>query len=150
LKAVSELQGLIRPLIEANGGHLIDVSVSGRDGGKVLEIFVDTEDGITTEKCAELSRLISPRLDETNLLSGKYYLVVSSPGVERPLKFAAQYERNVGRTISVSVSKAGERSNINGELVSATSEQIVVKTEKNELVTIGYAEIIEAYILPRW
>jgi ribosome maturation factor RimP len=100
---------------------LIDVNLHG----KFLEVIMDADAGIQLGQCQKLSRYLESELDVNLWLGEEYTLEVSSPGVERPLKFARQYPRNVGRNIEV---KYGVENIIKlGVLKSATNEQIVVE-----------------------
>jgi len=64
---------------------------------KRVEIYVDSDSGITFKKCQQLSRHLEAEIDEKGWLGEKYTLEVSSPGITRPLIFHRQYPRNIGR-----------------------------------------------------
>lgn len=66
-----------------------------------LEVFVDSDAGMTFEKCQKISRYLEGVLDVELWLGEKYVLEVSSPGVGRPLKLKRQYFKNIGRTLEV-------------------------------------------------
>jgi len=66
-----------------------------------LLVFVDSDTGISFDKCKGLSRFLESHLDTHNWLGDKYVLEVSSPGLTRPLKFPRQYSRNIGRTLTI-------------------------------------------------
>lgn len=76
--------------------------------GQKLYVFADSDSGMTFEKCQRLSRYLESHLDSNGWLGEAYLLEVSSPGISRPLKFARQYPRNVGRMLEV-VTTNGER-----------------------------------------
>ena len=69
----------------------------------MLDVRIDRRDGtkVTVEDCARASRAVEGRLDGGQLVAERYVLEVSSPGVERPLKTAADWRRFVGRRASV-------------------------------------------------
>ena len=91
-----------------------------------LEVFVDSDSGMTFRKCQRISRYLEAWLDEEQPLGEKYTLNVSSPGVDRPLKFHRQYVKNIGRTLEVTTT-AGEKTK--GEL-KAVEEEAIVLTAK--------------------
>ncbi|NJL73839.1 MAG: ribosome maturation factor [Saprospiraceae bacterium] len=66
-----------------------------------LEVFIDSDAGMTFEKCQKISRYLESVLDVELWLGEKYVLEVSSPGVGRPLKLKRQYFKNIGRTLEV-------------------------------------------------
>ena len=68
-----------------------------------LEVFIDSDSGITFRKCQRISRFLEQYIDEEAWLGEKYTLEVSSPGIGRPLKFIRQYHRNIGRRVEVNL-----------------------------------------------
>lgn len=77
-----------------------------------LEIYLDSDSGIDFTKCQRISRYLETYLDEGGWLGEQYVLEVSSPGVGRPLKFARQYPRNIGRTLEVTLREGEPRKGI--------------------------------------
>lgn len=105
-----------------------------------LEIFIDSDSGITFQKCQRISRFLEEYIDEQSWLGEKYILEVSSPGIDRPLKFIRQYHRNIGRRVEVNM-KDGTRQK--GTLVASDESKITLeamvtkkqgKKKKKELV----------------
>lgn len=108
--------------------------------GNKLEIFVDSDSGMTFKKCQQLSRYLEQFIDEEKWLGEKYTLEVSSPGITRPLKFVRQYQKNIGRTLTV---KRKDGSQNEGILKTVTEAEIIIeeklkikegKKKKTELV----------------
>ena len=89
-----------------------------------LDIFVDSDSGMTFRKCQRISRFVEAYLDEEQPLGEQYTLNVSSPGVDRPLKFHRQYVKNVGRSLDVTTTEGDQFS---GELKSVTEDSIVLE-----------------------
>ena len=85
----------LRPL----GLELFELRSSGTRKRPVLDVRIDRTDGekVTVDDCARASRAIEARLDQTDYAGDRYVLEVSSPGVERPLRNAADWRRFVGR-----------------------------------------------------
>jgi ribosome maturation factor RimP len=147
-----KLEESVRPIVESRGAFLVEVALRGAPGGgRTLEIFVDADTGVTTDLCAELSREISRALDTANLMLGRYHLVVSSPGIDRPLVFARQYPKNVGRRLTVTMRGPDEaRLRLQGELTVASPEEITLRLEDGSLRTVSFGEILEARVLTAW
>ncbi|MET9955513.1 ribosome maturation factor RimP [Streptomyces sp. NPDC006339] len=96
------LRGLLEPLVHAKDLDLeeIEVSRAGRRG--LLRVIVDSDEGVELDACAELSRVISEKLDETDAMGeGEYVLEVSSPGADRPLTQHRHYVRATGRLVKL-------------------------------------------------
>ena len=94
---------------------------------KKLEVFVDSDSAMTFAKCQRISRHLESYLDEEKPLGEEYVLNVSSPGVDRPLKFYRQYLKNVGRTLEVTTT---EGETYTGQLKSATPTEVVLEVKR--------------------
>ena len=96
-----------------------------------LEVFIDSDTGITFDRCRRISRYLEAYLDENVWQGQKYTLDVSSPGVTRPLKFQRQYPKHIGRKLKV---KLQEGEDLEGLLKEVhpdhiTLEQKIVEKE---------------------
>ena len=145
-----KVEEAIRPQIESLGAYLVELSIRGERTGRVVEVFIDTDTGVDADTCARISREISPTLDGLEELQGKYNLVVSSPGIDRPLKFLKQYERNIGRTISIKLKEGDGKQKIEGTLSAVSPAVIQITTKGGESKEYPFADIAEAFIVPRW
>jgi len=92
-----------------------------------VEIFIDSDESVTFEKCRKISRKIEAVLDEKQWLGEKYTLEVSSAGVGKPLKFTRQYVKNIGRTVEIKTVDDGK---LKGELVQADDDKVTIKFEE--------------------
>ncbi|MCX4446495.1 ribosome maturation factor RimP [Streptomyces sp. NPDC087866] len=103
------LRGLVEPLVSAEQLELEEIEVSRAGRRRVLRIVVDSDEGVELDTCAELSRAISAKLDETDAMGeDEYVLEVSSPGADRPLTEHRHYVRNTGRLARLTLSEGGE------------------------------------------
>lgn len=92
------LRGLLEPLVAAKDLDLEEIEVSRAGRRRVLRIVVDSEDGVDLDECAEVSRAVSEKLDESDAMGeDEYQLEVTSPGAERPLTERRHYVRATGR-----------------------------------------------------
>jgi len=91
----------------SNGLEIVKVEMRGGGKSRMLRIFIDKPGGVTHEDCAHLSREVSTILDvEDAVPGGAYLLEVSSPGLDRELIRAADYERFVGSRIKLATREA--------------------------------------------
>ena len=98
---VQQVEDLVLPVVEDLGLELVDIEYQREGRGWVLRIFLDKENGITLDDCAEASREISTLLDVEDVVPHAFNLEVSSPGIERPLKKLADFERFNGKTAKI-------------------------------------------------
>ncbi|MET7497414.1 ribosome maturation factor RimP [Streptomyces sp900116325] len=109
------LRGLLEPLVSAKELDLEEIEVSRAGRRRVLRIIVDSDEGVELDACAELSRAISEKLDETGAMGeDEYVLEVSSPGADRPLTEHRHYVRATGRLVKLQLTAEGAA----GELVA--------------------------------
>ena len=101
-KIEKDIWQLAEPLCESCGGELIDVEFVQEAGSWYLRIFIDREEmPVDHELCEQVSQLISDALDIADPISQSYYLEISSPGLERPLKREKDFQRYAGYEVMV-------------------------------------------------
>jgi ribosome maturation factor RimP len=138
------------PIVESHGAYVIDCIVRGERGTRVIELFIDTDPGITTELCASISRELVTRLDSDDTVPGRYRLEVSSPGLDRPLKLYRQYQKNIGRTLKVKCTVEGSTVTITGTLKAVTEFSICLEDEKGGNIEVPMNGIHRATVEPRF
>ncbi|MCL2338017.1 MAG: ribosome maturation factor RimP [Firmicutes bacterium] len=117
------------------GIELVDVTY-GKEGGRwFLRIFIDQPGGIGLEDCQRVSEYIDPLLDEHDPIPNAYTLEVSSPGIERPLKKTADFERFTGRQISLNTfaAVAGKRK-FKGLLKMVDNQAVTLEVDGEQLI----------------
>ncbi len=142
-----KLQETAAACAERHGAHLIDVGIRGEKGTRVLEVFVDAEEGITTDRCAEISRDLLAAIEGGGLVDGAFRLDVSSPGIQRPLKYPWQYLKHVGRKLEIRLD--GEPAPKTGILRSADQQGIVLEIQR-EMLSVPFARLIEVRVKSPW
>ncbi len=102
MEAIGEVERLVGPPIEGLGYELVRVRLTG-GGAPTLQIMAERRDRreMSVEDCAEISRLVSAVLDVEDPIAGSYTLEVSSPGLDRPLVRAGDYDRFAGSEVRV-------------------------------------------------
>ena len=140
------LEESIELTVNGCGVELYDIVNVKENDTSIYRIFITSKDGINLDKCAEISRLISPLLDVHEPLGGKYNLEVSSPGIERKLKRPAHYVASIGDNIRV---KDYDKNVTLGKLKAADDNEIVLETEHGEEI-ISYDEISSASTYYEW
>ena len=104
---------------------LVEISVNERN---VINIFVDSYDGLTIEQCVNISRHVEHSFDREE---EDFELQVSSPGLSEKFKVKEQYIKYVGRAINVVTESDTE---LEGVILAATDEGIILETSSRELV----------------
>lgn len=99
---VERITELAAPLAASLGLEIWGVEAAGGNRG-LVRVFVENEDGVDIDKCAELSRLLGLSLEVEDVFSGAYVLEVSSPGLERTFFTAEQLAAHAGKTVEISL-----------------------------------------------
>lgn len=134
-KIAKVVEKLITPGLDAMDIELVDIQYTKEGGRWFLRIFIDQPGGIGLDDCQRVSEYIDPLLDEHDPVPHAYTLEVSSPGIERPLKKPADFERFTGRRISLStyVPVEGKRKH-KGTLVAASNYSLTLDADGSSIV----------------
>lgn len=100
-KVLDAVEELIDPILQDQGCELVDLEYLQESGRWVLRIFADLPGGITLDDCARLSREIGDLLDIRDIIDHEYVLEVSSPGLDRPLRKAGDFEQAIGKRVKI-------------------------------------------------
>ncbi len=132
-KEEGRIADIIRPVIAAAGLDLESVRVSGAGRRRLLRVVVDSDQGVSLDDAAAISRQLSAALDTMAVMGDfPYTLEVSSPGVDRPLIDPRHWRRAVGRLVQVTVNDAGvsgssgASGSISGRIVAADSDGVTL------------------------
>ncbi len=119
-------------------------------GGKksIVRIFIDSDQGVSIDQCAELSKNLSVVLDVEDIVPGSYTLEVSSPGVNRIFFSPSQASDFINQKIKISLKhpKQGRR-NFSGTLRSVAGEMIIVESDSHEEWKFDWEEIDKARLV---
>jgi len=147
--ALHHLEPLIRSTFEegrCGEYYLVGLEVSP---SRHIVVYIDGDEGVSLDACTQISRILESVLDQEPTLGGIYTLEVSSPGVNRPLKFPRQYIKHVGRTLRIEMI-GGEV--VEGLLTNTGHDTISLdlkpldKKSKPESREIPFDEIKESYV----
>ncbi|MBT2559657.1 ribosome assembly cofactor RimP [Pedobacter sp. ISL-68] len=94
-----------------------------------LIIHVDGDEGISIQDCVAISRHVGFHLEEENAIEQAYNLEVSSPGVGEPLKLIRQYNKNIGRTVSIKLKEGLKKE---GKLLAVTENNLLIEESVKE------------------
>lgn len=146
--SIEEIKRKIRdaaePVLKANNAFFVDCQIRNERGTRVIQLFVDTDTGITIDQCAKVSRALSAELDANRVFESSLLLEVSSPGIDRPLILLRQYHKNVGRKFKVKYSTGTDPQTFSATLVSVAEDQLTFQTEKGEPISLSFGTILES------
>lgn len=139
-KVIESVVPVIEPIVESEGCYLVDVEYVKEGPNWYLRVYADKENGIDIEDCARISEKLSEELDQINPdpFPKAYFLEVSSPGAERPLKTDKDIMNAVGDYVHLDyyVPQFGEKFH-EGTLLDVTDDtyhiEVTIKTRKKQL-----------------
>lgn len=140
------IEALVEQIVAGLGYELVDLEMSPK--GRLLRVFIDIERGVTVDDCAAVSNQLTRVFEVENVDYDR--LEVSSPGLDRPLKKRADFERFVGSDIQVRLSMPiGNQRNFAGVLGGLEDGKLRLATEKGE-IELPLEEIEKARLVPRF
>jgi ribosome maturation factor RimP len=142
----AKLNQLFEEVINSLGYLLIDIVVRGDNHLRIFELYIDNEKGITTDDCVLVSRAINEKIEEEKIIDSNYRLDVSSPGIDRPLKFLVQYQKHLNRKFEVQYKVDDQVKKLTGKLLRIEADNLFF-SEKNDEVKINFNNIIKAKVL---
>ncbi len=129
-KFEQKLTELLKPAVEETGKTLLGIEYLSAGNNSVLRLFIDHENGINVDDCAEVSRQVGALLDVEDPISSEYSLEVSSPGVDRPLFELAHFQEVIGETVNVKLSMPlNGRRKFKGPLVAIENDTLIVEVD---------------------
>lgn len=138
----------IQKIVESFGATLYGIETAKGDGEyNIFRIMIQKKDtGVDLDLCSSISTVVSAFLDTNPPMGGKYFLEVSSPGIERSLKRLDQFEKSLGELVKISL-KDGAK--IKGEIISVDGETISVK-DGDELIKVSFGDLSKAKTYFEW
>jgi len=141
----------IRDHVAGLGFELVDLRRTGTLQRPILQVRVDRPDsrpgqGVTADDCAVISRSLERFLESRAMVGPRYVLEVSSPGLERPLRWAEHWRRFVGRQARVRGEQLSGRERV--EIVGVLNDdQVVLRREDGSELTLGLDQIRDATLV---
>ena len=143
-----QIEELITPTVEALDAQVWGVEDLRQGKNSVLRIYVEREDGVSVDLCADVSRHVSDLLDVEEILPEAYTLEVSSPGMDRLLFKSAHYVSHIGERVDVRLNYPFEgRKKIIGLLAGLEDNSVVVQVDGDEYL-LPLENVHKARIVP--
>ncbi|ADP32174.1 ribosome maturation factor RimP [Bacillus atrophaeus] len=147
-KVIDTAREMAQPIADNLQLELVDIEFVKEGQNWFLRVFIDSDNGVDIEECAKVSELLSEKLDEADPISQNYFLEVSSPGAERPLKKKADFDRSLGKNVYIKTYEPidgvkvfeGELAEFDGQTVTV---EMTIKTRKKR-INIPYEKIANA------
>lgn len=147
-KVTTIVEQLVTPIVNEMQLELVDVEFKKEGKNWFLRVYIDSETGVDIEDCGTVSERLSELLDEKDPIPQAYFLEVSSPGAERPLKKTTDLEKAVGKNVYVTLYEQLQGEKVfEGKLVSFDGNELTIATKQKTRtveVVIPYEKVASA------
>ena len=149
MQITEKMKNIVEPLCREMELRLVEVQVQGSQRNLEINVFADSENGITLGQCTKLARMIQDELDMDDAYRMKYRLNVSSPGLDRPLSEDWEFQKNIGRILKVRYAEEETSKEITGKLTGWDAGTIEIETDGSTTI-VPRAGITRAKIKLQW
>ncbi|MBS5037687.1 MAG: ribosome maturation factor RimP [Fusobacterium sp.] len=145
-ESIVKIEKIVLPVLKEMELELVDIEYLQEGGYWYVRIYIEKLDGdVSLDDCAKVSMAVEDDIDK--LIDKKFFLEISSPGVERPLKREKDYIRFTGSKIKVSLKhKINEKKNFEGILSKFENDTVFLMTDNEEL-EIPFKEVRKANLV---
>jgi len=140
------IQDSAEEILNPLGFDLVEFKYMQSNDNIILRFLADrTEGGISLDECSDLNKRIGQLLDERNILSNRYTLEVSSPGLDRSLTSPKDFKRNLDKNMHLFLnSQHSGKVELEGKLIRLNDEGLVIVDKNNKEETVMFSEINRA------
>ncbi len=131
------MKKIIENIVKDNGCELYDIEITEENGHKYYRIYIQKEGGVSLNDCEKINHLISPIFDIEEPIKDRYFLEVSSPGLERKLTKKEHFEKSIGENVKITLE---DGTKIKGELKSVKDNKIEVNDKEVDFNDIKKAK----------
>lgn len=147
-KVTEVVEEIASPILNGLGIELVDIEYVKEGKDWFLRLYIDKDNGVDLEDCGLASEKVSEKLDEVDPIPHNYFLEVSSPGAERPLKKEKDFQKAIGKHVHVKTYEPidGEKS-FEGKLVEYDGEFVKVELKiktRSKVIEIPIEKVANA------
>ncbi len=147
-----ELESLLEPVVTSMDYEFVGLEYLSQGRHSTLRIYIDSQQGVGVDDCADVSRQLSAVLDVEDPITSEYSLEVSSPGLNRPLFKPAQYAQFIGENVKFKTIRPqlenGQRK-FKGTISAVENDNIIFEIEE-QMLTVAFADIDSANIIAKF
>ena len=138
---------MLTPMLDIDGIELVDVETHSQ----TLRLLIHKPDGLSVADCQAVNQIVRPILEVHKHLANYAQLEVASPGIDRPLRTAKDFQRNCGRTVRIEISSRNEQKcQLQGTVVEVSPEEVVLAQTDGKYTSVKISQILNARIHLRW
>ena len=139
-----KIESIVKEACAAQGVSLYDLEFKPTDHGKLLLVYVTSLGGVKVSDCQKISKKIAHQLEEEDLIQSRYFIEVSSPGLERDLKKKSHFVSAINEQVSLTVHGDGKSGHLEGKLIEVNPNRITLLLEDGEELEVLLSRIKKA------
>jgi ribosome maturation factor RimP len=144
---IDKIKDSLAPSLKETGLTIYDITFLREGSKKVLRVLLDKEGGVNMDECTIVNKAIGLMLEESDSVDDTYTVEVNSPGIDRPLREKAHYEKVLGKEIEVKLFSAiNKKKTFVGYLKGLTDKYIVIEDDKGLSEKIDLEKISKAKV----
>jgi ribosome maturation factor RimP len=147
-KRLDAILELVNSKIREIGYECIEVEWVEKE--RALRIYIDKNEGIFLNDCVAVNNILKDFSELDDSISGSYHLEVSSPGVNRPLRFVHHFQKAIGETVRLRVNSGGLKRVYTGKLVDVMQEGEVVLEWEGTRQVFPLEQLLKANVIFNW
>lgn len=151
----NDIEELVERHLENESLFVVDIVITGNQEHSKVLIVLDGDEGVSINECAQISRKVGADIEEEELITGKYNLEVTSPGLDQPFKLKRQYVKNIGREVRVILNDGSEKE---GKLEAVEEKELVlrermitknksIKQYKKDTMALDFDQVLKTNII---
>ncbi len=139
------IEAIVKPVVEDLGFELVETTFRRESNGWVLRLVIFSPAGVSLDDCARVSHEVGYLLEVEDPVPGRYSLEVSSPGLDRPLKTAADFRRYPGKPVRLIL--INEPEPVTGRIAGVDDDQVRIELDDGTVIDVAYGELIKAKLV---
>ncbi|MYC74335.1 hypothetical protein F4X10_00990 [Candidatus Poribacteria bacterium] len=138
---------ILAPMLETDDIELVDVETHS----KTLRLLIHKPDGLSVADCQAVNQVVRPILEVHEHLGNYAQLEVASPGIDRPLRTAKDFQRNYGRTVQIEIAEKNEhKRHIQGTVTQVDPDEVILAQADGKNIAVKISQILNARIHLKW
>ncbi len=146
---LDEIEPEITQMLETFGYELVLSELKGPAGAQTLTLYIDKPGGVNSDDCAAMVKRIEMVLETLDEQRHNYNIIVSSPGIERPLTKEKDFERFSGQRATLTLQQTQGKRTLTGILRGLTRSCVVIERDA-DTVEVPIADLVAAHLAPDW
>ena len=140
---------MLAPMLDTDAIELVDVETHG----KTLRLLIHKQGGLSVADCQAVNHIVHPILEVHQHLANYAQLEVASPGIDRPLRTAKDFQRNCGRTVQIEIASGSENerdAHVRGTVVEVHPEKVILAQTGGKSISVQISQIQKAHVHLKW